>query len=79
MFVKNLKRYRESDCFATSGSLIAPFFNFMSQGSFLTVRALCDQVVAKLVVESDTGKRNLEISEGFQKNALTRVGQGITV
>ena len=29
--------------------------------SFLMVPAFCDQVVAKLVVESDIGKRNLKM------------------
>ena len=41
-------------------------FQFYDTGvrevSFLMVPAFCDQVVANLVVESDTGKRNLEVS-----------------
>ena len=39
--------------------------------TFLMVPVFCDQVVAKLVVESDTGKRNLEISlDIVQKSVL---------
>ena len=34
----------------------------LTEVSFLMVPVFCDQVVAKLVVQSDTGKRNLEIS-----------------
>ena len=43
----------------------ACFFSFMIQGSeipLLMVPAFCDQVVAKLVAEPDTGNRNPEIS-----------------
>ena len=35
------------------------------------VPALCDQVVAKLVVEPDTGKRNLEISLDIVREICT--------
>ena len=35
------------------------------------VPALCDQVVAKLVVEPDTGKRNLEISLDIVREKCT--------
>ena len=42
------------------------FFQFYDTGvrevSFLIVPAFCDQVVANLVVESDTGDRYVEIS-----------------
>ena len=33
-----------------------------TEASFLMVPVFCDQVGAKLVVEFDTGKRNIEIS-----------------
>ena len=51
------------------------FFSSMIQWSekisFLMVPAFCDQVVAKLVVESDIRKRNLKILLGIVREICT--------
>ena len=43
----------------------------LTKVSFLMVPVFCDQVVAMLVVKSDTGKRNLAISLDIVREKCT--------